>query len=168
MKNKELAINSMLIAITTTIGLLIHIPIGGGLFTLVDVIIFTIALLFGPKKAMIAGGVGAFLIDLIAGYPQDMFFTLLIKGFQGYMVGKIAKKNTFSTRLMAIVLGALISLIGYLIADTIIFVMMSGNINTAITMSIAHFIMPNIPQELMSIVITLIIYPLLKNIKIER
>ena len=46
-------------------------------------------LLFGPKKGAIAGAVGMGLFDLIMGWTLWAPFTILTRGLQGYIVGKI-------------------------------------------------------------------------------
>ena len=52
-----------------------------------DVGVFFTAFYFGSREGAVVGGLAGFLIDLISGYPQWMFFSLLNHGFQGYFAG---------------------------------------------------------------------------------
>lgn len=55
-------------------------------FNLGDAVILIIAALFNPVISMIAGGLGAFLGDLLM-YPATMLFTLVIKSVEGLLAG---------------------------------------------------------------------------------
>lgn len=55
-------------------------------FNLGDAFILTIAAIFGPVTGALAGGIGSFLADM-AVYPVTMFYTLVIKGAEGFLAG---------------------------------------------------------------------------------
>ncbi len=88
-------------------------------FNLGEVAIYIIALTFGARAGGIAGGLGSSLVDILLGYSIWAPFTLVIKGVEGYVVGKIAgqskKGNSFKRDLVAILIGGHIMIIGYAI-----------------------------------------------------
>lgn len=109
-KSRKIAafsIYSALVCVAT----FIHVPIPGYkiYFNLGEGAIYTIALLFGGAAGGIAGGLGSALADLILGYPMWAPFTLIIKGIEGLVVGKIGKKN----KALALTLGASVMIAGY-------------------------------------------------------
>ena len=93
----NLILTSMLIALVFVATLLLNIKLpitaNGGLVHLGTAMLFIISILFGPKKAAIAGAVGMGLFDLISGWTLWAPFTFLTRGLQGYIVGKIAWSN---------------------------------------------------------------------------
>ena len=93
----SLIITSMLIALVFVATLLLNIKLpitaNGGLVHLGTAMLFIAAFLFGPKKAAIAGAVGMGLFDLYAGWTLWAPFTIVARGLQGYIVGKIAWSN---------------------------------------------------------------------------
>ena len=74
---------SILTALTVVLGYYTKLPTPTGIVTLLDLGAYFTAFYFGRKEGAIVGGVGAFLLDLISGYPQWMFFSLLFHGGQG-------------------------------------------------------------------------------------
>ncbi len=62
-----------------------------------------------PAWGAAAGGIGASLADLILGYPLWAPFTLIIKGAEGYVTGKIGKRSP----LLGIAAGAAVMIAGY-------------------------------------------------------
>ena len=68
---------SILTALTVVLGYYTKLPTPTGIVTLLDLGVYFTAFYFGRKEGAIVGGVGAFLLDLISGYPQWMFFSLL-------------------------------------------------------------------------------------------
>ncbi len=69
---------SILCALTVVLGYYTKLPTPTGIVTLLDLGVYFTAFYFGRKEGAIVGGVGAFLLDLISGYPQWMFFGLLL------------------------------------------------------------------------------------------
>lgn len=61
-------------------------------FNLGEAVIYLTALLFGGPSGAIVGGVGSALADVLGGYPVWAPITLVIKGLEGYIVGKAAKR----------------------------------------------------------------------------
>jgi uncharacterized membrane protein len=96
-KTFNLILTSMLIALVFVATLLLNIKLpitaNGGLVHLGTAMLFIASILFGPKKAAIAGAVGMGLFDLVAGWTLWAPFTIVARGLQGYIVGKIAWSN---------------------------------------------------------------------------
>lgn len=122
---KKLTINAMCIALTfvATAFINIRLPImaNGGLVHLGNVPLFFAAIIFGKKTGAIAGGVGMALFDLLSGWTAWAPFTLIIVGIMGYVVGKIAEKNTVFWYIVAMVTALAIKIVGYYIAEGIIY-----------------------------------------------
>ena len=90
-KTKLIVLKGIMIALVciTTMVIQIPIPMTEGYVNIGDSIIFVASILFGPIPGMIAGGLGSALADILTGYSHWALFTLLIKGFEGYVVGII-------------------------------------------------------------------------------
>lgn len=58
-------------------------------------IVFT-ALAFGPVIGAVAGGLGTALADLFSGYGAWAPFSLLIHGLQGYLLGRLVRRDALS------------------------------------------------------------------------
>jgi len=86
---------SVLTAVTAVFTLLIRIPIAPtrGYINLGDVAIFFTAFTFGPITAMISGGLGTAIADLLSGYAQWAPISLVIHGLQGLAAGLIVRKH---------------------------------------------------------------------------
>ena len=87
-KTKLLVLNGLMIDLVCMATMVIQIPIPmtEGYVNIGDSIIFVTSILFGPISGMIAGGFGSALADILTGYSHWALFTLLIKGFEGYIV----------------------------------------------------------------------------------
>lgn len=122
---KKLTINAMCIALTfvATAFINIRLPImaNGGLVHLGNVPLFLSAILFGKKTGAIAGAFGMGLFDLLSGWAAWAPFTFLIVGMMGYIVGSIAEKKTIWRYTVAILAALLIKIIGYYIAEVILY-----------------------------------------------
>ena len=93
MKSREVALASVFTALVTvtTIMFQVYIPETRGYFNLGEVAVYLTALLLGPRVGAIAGGIGSALADLVTGYSIYAPATLVIKGLEGYIVGKLSK-----------------------------------------------------------------------------
>lgn len=92
-KTMDLIITAMLIALVflSTFFLNIKLPIAanGGLVHLGTAMLFIASILFGPKKAALAGAIGMGLFDIVGGWTLWAPITIVARGLQGYIVGKI-------------------------------------------------------------------------------
>ena len=93
-KTMDLIITAMLVALVfvSTFFLNIKLPIAanGGLVHLGTAMLFIASILFGPKKAALAGAIGMGLFDIVGGWALWAPITIVARGLQGYIVGKIA------------------------------------------------------------------------------
>lgn len=93
-KTMDLIITAMLVALVfvSTFFLNIKLPIAanGGLVHLGTAMLFIASILFGPKKAALAGAIGMGLFDIAGGWALWAPITIVARGLQGYIVGKIA------------------------------------------------------------------------------
>lgn len=96
-KTFDLIITAMLIALVflSTFFLNIKLPVAanGGLVHLGTAMLFIASILYGPKKASLAGAIGMALFDLAGGWALWAPITFVSRGLQGYIVGKIAWSN---------------------------------------------------------------------------
>jgi uncharacterized membrane protein len=96
------------------------IPATKGYFDFGDIIIFIIALTFGPTIGGLAGGLGSSLSDaLSAGSSIYAPFTLVIKGLEGYVAGYLASR-AFRGRIgFAWVFASAVMVGGYFLAESL-------------------------------------------------
>ncbi|MBO6300290.1 MAG: ECF transporter S component [Lachnospiraceae bacterium] len=125
---KQMTITAIFMAMTIILSMSIFsIAVPGGHLYFVDAVICTGAILLGdPVLAFIMGGFGSFLGDMIF-YPAPMFVSLFTHGLQAAVialcVSRLFKKGTFhethptaalfTARLIGVLLGAVIMVIGY-------------------------------------------------------
>ena len=111
---KKLVFLAFITALSVLLGNFVKIPTATGFLTLLDAGIYFTAFYFGRKEATIVGGLSGFMIDLIAGYPQWMFFSLICHGLQGFFAGLEGK-----SRYLGLVLAAVSMVGGYALFDSI-------------------------------------------------
>ena len=111
-KTTKIALVSILAASSVVLGYFIKIPTPTGIFTLLDVGVFFTAFYFGSREGAVVGGLAGFLIDLISGYPQWMFFSLIFHGSQGYLAGVKGKWQW-----LGLVLATIFMVAGYALAS---------------------------------------------------
>lgn len=126
----DLILTSMAIALVFVATLLLNIKLpiaaNGGLVHLGTAMLFIISILFGPKKGMIAGAFGMGLFDLVSGYTLWAPITIVARGLQGYLVGKIAWSNgrkggSKAFNVIAAIVSIPVMLVIYYIGEAIIF-----------------------------------------------
>ncbi|MGT2935164.1 ECF transporter S component [Streptococcus castoreus] len=86
-KTRKLSLLAVLIALTVVLGRFVMVPTPTGFLTLLDAGIYFTSFYLGAKQGAVVGGLSGFLIDLIAGYPQWMFHSLIAHGAQGFFAG---------------------------------------------------------------------------------
>ena len=111
-KISKIALVSILAALSVVLGYFVKIPTPTGFLTLLDAGIFFTAFYFGSREGAVVGGLAGFLIDLISGYPQWMFFSLIFHGSQGYLAGVKGKWQW-----LGLVLATIIMVAGYAFAS---------------------------------------------------
>lgn len=91
---RRIAAVSIMTAVTVVFTYIVRIPIAPtrGYINLGDVAVYFTAFTFGPVTALIAGGLGTAVADLIAGYAQWAPITLVIHGLQGFVAGLLMRR----------------------------------------------------------------------------
>ncbi|WP_301109921.1 ECF transporter S component [Sporosarcina sp.] len=129
-KTFDLIITSMLASLVFVATLLLNIKLpiaaNGGLIHLGTAMLFIVSILFGPKKGAIAGAVGMGLFDIFGGWALWAPITIITRGLQGYLIGKIAWSNgrkgaSFSFNLLAMILSIPVTVAGYYIGESILY-----------------------------------------------
>lgn len=100
------------------------IPVAGGKLYLVDVIICTASILLDPLGAMLVGGLGSFIGDMLF-YPAPMFVSLVVHGLQAWVISWCAH-NTFKNKpfwgaVLGVSLGTIILVTGYTLGKIYIY-----------------------------------------------
>lgn len=109
-RTRQVALGAALASLVT-LATMLHVPVPGFrvYFNLGEGVIYTIAILMGARYGAICGGLGAALADLLLGYPLWAPLTLIIKGTEGFVVGRLAPKG----RMIALLAGAAVMVTGY-------------------------------------------------------
>ena len=126
----DMILSAMGIALVFVATLLLNIKLpitaNGGLVHLGTGMLFIFSILFGPKKGAVAGAFGMGLFDLVSGWTLWAPISLIARGLQGYVVGKIAWSNgrkgrstTFNVIAMAVSVPVMLA--GYYVGESIIF-----------------------------------------------
>lgn len=125
---KQIVQMALLIAVNVAVArfLIIPVPMTHGNINLCDAGIFIAALLFGRKSGLMVGGLSGFLLDLISGYPQYMFFSLVIHGLEGFLAGWLNESSRRSSLIAAMGTGVLVMVAGYFAADTLLYQLQTG------------------------------------------
>ena len=94
---KKIAPLAIISALTLAISLFLKIPmpLTKGVVTVLDAGIILTALRFGKAEGAVVGGITGLLFDILSGYPQWAFFSLLIHAGQGYVAGLKGAKTLF-------------------------------------------------------------------------
>lgn len=122
-KTKKIVLSSLMISLVCISTMTIQIPTPGtnGYVNIGDSIIFISSILFGPTIGMISGGIGSALADILSGYTHWALFTLIIKGFEGYLVGILIKNNPNILKMIfSTLIGTISMVFGYFVAGGII------------------------------------------------
>lgn len=129
-KTRSLVESSFLIALVfvATLFINIRLPIAanGGLVHLGSAMLFTSAIIFGPRKGAIAGAFGMGLFDLVSGWTLWAPFTFVIRGLQGWIIGYIAHSAILNSKpslknALAIILSIPVMLAGYYLCEVILY-----------------------------------------------
>ena len=122
---KKLTITAVLMAMNIVMSSsILSIAVPGGHMYLNDVIIVTAAVLLEPFYALIVGGVGAFIGDLLF-YPTPMFVSLVTHGLQAFVISlfirKVLKEKPQISTILAAIIGLIITVTGYSLGRAFIY-----------------------------------------------
>jgi len=130
-KTAELALNGLLIAIVfiSTYFIQFQLPFSatGGLVHVGNVALFTIAIVFGPRRGAIAGAFGMGLFDILSGWFVWAPFTFIVRGVMGFIIGMIAQKGKDSPQksvlfsIIAILVSSVWMIAGYYATEVILY-----------------------------------------------
>lgn len=123
-RTTSITLTAMFTALVYVFTMLNVNPLGlpGGLVHLGNIPFFIAAILFGKKIGAISGGVGMALFDILSPYAIWAPFTLVIGLATGYVVGLVTERHKrFPYYLLAFVLAAVVKVVGYYIAEGIIY-----------------------------------------------
>ena len=87
----------------------------GGYMNLGDGFILLFSSVVSPLGGFLIGGVGSAIADVVSGYGLYAPFTLVIKGFEGYLVARLFDK--VSSKWLLYILGCMIVIVGYFMVD---------------------------------------------------
>jgi uncharacterized membrane protein len=119
---RDISVTAVMTAVVAAFTLFIRVPVPatGGYANLSDAAIFFVAFAFGPLPALVAGGVGAALADLLSGAPQFAGLSFVAHGLEGLIAGLIATRFTATRTLIAWVLGASAMVGGYFAGEVFV------------------------------------------------
>lgn len=148
----RIVVIAILAALSTVLGIFVRVPSPvGGYFTLLDAGIFTAAMLFGNRAGLAVGAIGGFLNDFLTGYPQWMFFSLVIHGAQG-LTGNVTRVKALNYLISGLVMVG-----GYFIGDIIV----NGSLGAAFANLLGNFV-----QNTAGFLIALVISQILERSKV--
>jgi len=159
----NLALLAIMTALTTVMTLVIQIPYPGtsGYFNFGDTMVMLGGLLLGPVGGFFVGGVGSAIADVASGYSYYAPITLIVKGLEGMAVGFLSSRVREHVRLnvrdvIAVLVGAVIMLTGYFIAQVFFFVI-------AVEIAIGELVTINLAQVASGAAVTLSIGPTIRS-----
>ena len=123
---RTVALTGIMIAVVAAFTLLIRIPIAatGGYVNLSDVAVFFTAFTLGPIPGLVAGGVGAGLADVVGGYPEFSWLSLIAHGLEGLLAGYIVQRGIGGMGAGSMVLGWLVGaaamVVCYFLGETLV------------------------------------------------
>ena len=155
LQTKNLAILAVIIAFNVALSYVVKIPVPAtnGFVNLVEAGIFVAALLGGARSGLIVGGLSSLLLDLLAGYPQWMIFSLVIHGLEGLVVGYFGYQKRVSSQIIGLIIGSAIMVIGYLLAGALLYNWTAG----------VASIVGNIAQAVMGLIVALVLMPVFRR-----
>jgi uncharacterized membrane protein len=156
-KTHQLVYLAILSSFIVVLGIVIKIQTPVGIFTpMCDAGVFVTALFFGANSGLAVGALSGCLIDFLSGAYEWMFFSLIIHGLQGFVVGWSLKKFFYlrGSHVCCLILGSLVMIIGYAL---------SGSFLYGWTLSIVK-VPSNIIQTGLGIVIAIIVENIIKKI----
>lgn len=153
---RQMVIVAVLIALNVALSYIVRIPVPAtnGFVNLVEAGIFIAAILGGSRNGLIVGGLSGLLLDLLAGYPQWMIFSLLIHGIEGFVVGYFGYHKNIFSQVIGLFFGSVIMIVGYFLAGAFLYNWTAG---------IASII-GNISQAVMGLVVALVLIPVLRRL----
>ena len=139
---RTVAITAVMTAVVAAFTLFIRVPIPatGGYANLSDAAIFFVAFTFGPLPALVAGGLGAALADLLSGAPQFAGLSFVAHGLEGLIAGYIAIRLAAGRMVIAWVLGSAAMVLGYFLGEVFILTLGFGPALQEVPINVAQVV----------------------------
>jgi uncharacterized membrane protein len=118
-----LCMTALFMALVCIATLFFKVPIPLGYAHLGNGFILFGAFIMGNPAAILIGGVGSAMADLLGGFPEWILPTLVIKSCMSYVIAAISDRNKlYGVRTaVASVVGIVVMVMGYFIAGSIIY-----------------------------------------------
>ncbi len=148
---------AVLIALTTVMTMVIHIPTLGteGYLNLGDMVVLLAALMLGRKGGFIVGSFGSAMADLILGYTHYVPITFVVKGLEGLIAASLLETKIGKDKpIVATSIAGIFMAFGYFVPE----VFMYGKAAVA-------SIPGNIMQGLVGAITSVLLYTALKRTK---
>ncbi|WP_255449287.1 ECF transporter S component [Selenomonas caprae] len=129
---RELCLAAVMTAVVFLATFVPRIPIPLGYAHLGDAAIFLLVLLLPSRPALLAACLGSALSDLLGGFALWILPTLLIKFVMGYLVLKLAQKDSSIPRTaIAFLLASLWMTAGYTLFGALLYASLSAGLASA-------------------------------------
>jgi len=122
-KARDLALTSMLVALTLVATALLRVPSPGGelYFHFGTAVIFTTALLLGARWGAVVGALGSALADIVLGLWVWFPVSFCLHGIEGYIVGSVSTGRGRGRDVQALLLGSTWTVVAYATAVALIY-----------------------------------------------
>ncbi len=119
-RTREMVYMAMFIAIVfVATNIRVHIPLGtGGLIHIGTLVMFAIALKYGPRYGAVSAAIGMTIFDFVSGWASWAPGTFLVRLIAGFVVGYLAysqagQGENAKRNVIAIAAGGLVIVVGY-------------------------------------------------------
>ncbi len=112
---RNVALGAVFAAGVAIATIMVSIPLGIGYLNFGEIVIYTAAFLFGGTVGGLSGGIGAAAADVILGWAFYAPVTLIVKGLEGFVVGRFSGKS-WKGKLFGVAAGAPFMILGYFFA----------------------------------------------------
>lgn len=172
-KIQKLVLAALLAAFTTIATMIIKLPTPTmGYIHLGDALVLLCGIILGPISGGIAAGIGSMFADLFSGYVSFAPATLIIKAATACICGFIFHKLNLKTSIKIIISSIpaeLIMVLGYFLYEIFLSVAATGNYTASAIISGAAASIVGVPfnilQGIVGIAISLLLVPILSNVK---
>ena len=115
-------VKTALMMAAIVVATMLAFPVFNGYIHLGDSMIFLSVLLLGWKRGAVASGVGSAMADILTGYAVWAPWTLVIKALMAIVMGIVLGESRYKLRrILAMIAGVVVMLIGYFIAGGLIY-----------------------------------------------
>ena len=164
MKNRKIrtAVLAAVFAAVICLLTLLHVPLAIGYANLGDVGVLLSGFLFGPAVGAVSSAVGSSLADLIAGYPQYIPGTFIIKAalaaLSAVILSALRDKIKYRPlpRIIAAAAGEILMVLGYFVYEAFVLSYGVGGALAGVT--------GNIMQGILCAAVAVVIYPAIRKI----